>query len=130
MTAFRYAFILLLVAALGCSKNKTGNTGFVGKWQRMQVYISPGGAGYWQASNDNPKVKLELTASGNVISNREPYSKFATYKIVGTDSIEFTSTSGQKTYNRYELTSGKLDIWFSCFEGCADRFAPSRVLLQ
>lgn len=122
----RYAVLLSLVVFLSCKKDKQSNTGIVGKWQRTQVYTSPGGAGYWHNSNDNPKMRIELTVSGNVISNHEPYAKFKTYKTVGADSIQFTTTSGQKTYNRYELENGKLNIWFSCFEGCADRFAPAK----
>lgn len=119
MVRFAPVFLLTLFS---CAKDKQSGTDIVGKWQRTEKYASPGFPVDWQKANDNPKVKVEFTADGKVISGSAPYADFASYRTFAQDSIEFTTTTGQKNRYTYFIENGKLTIWFLCIEGCGDRF--------
>lgn len=118
----RYALLLLLIAFVSCSKTEQRNTGIIGKWQRTEVYSSPGFPVDWQRADDYPKVRVEFTADGKVISNSSPYIEFASYRTFAQDSVQFTSTTGEKRTYNYAVENGKLTIWFLCIEGCGDKF--------
>lgn len=121
-----FIWLALLILVGGCKKEAVeqdqDQSGIIGKWLRVEQYVSPGSGGSWMATPDNPPVTVEFTAAGKVISNHPFYTNYTDYRTAGTDSLELTNGSGNKRHTTYTLNNGKLTVYYTCIEGCGDRF--------
>ncbi|MDB5204946.1 MAG: hypothetical protein JWR72_21 [Flavisolibacter sp.] len=121
----RFIGLLVVTILFGCAKEETTQTtqnDIVGKWLRVEEFVTAGTGGTWVQTNDVPPVTVEFTSSGKVISNHTLYSGYTGYRKMGTDSIEITNPGGSSRINKYSFENGKLTILYTCREGCGDRF--------
>lgn len=122
----RALLFILMVTLFACNKEgfRKHHRELVGKWQRVEVFVDPGGGGKWQEDASQPRVVLEFTSDGRVFSNDRFYSRFSRYLIQADNAIEFqSSTTGQTSGVYYSFNSEtQLTLTFACIEGCGDRF--------
>jgi len=118
-----YSIIIAsLVVFSSCKKSGVSNTGLIGRWQETESYISPAGPTDWKPSTTH--LVIEFRTDGKLLGLPE----INRYKILSDSTIEVWSTNGNQNYTWQirELTSTKLELWYSCFEGCASRFKSIR----
>lgn len=121
----RKAFVLFLLAfAMGCSKTSGDETvnDITGKWVRTEEYISPGGGGWWQPSNDATPVYIEFTTDGKVVSNHPVYSQLSQYTKRSDTLILSGNYNNSIREAQALLQKGKLTVGYACICGCGDRF--------
>jgi len=114
-----FAFLLVFVS---CKKSGVSNTGIIGRWQETETYMSPAGPTNWMPSTTHQVI--EFTVDGKLLG----LSDVNRYKLLSDSTIEVWSSNGNHNYMWYirDLTSTKLELWYSCFEGCGSRFKSVR----
>ncbi len=122
----RILLIISFLAFIGCNKEeyKKHNNTLVGKWKRVEVFISPGDAGCWQPDKSETPITLEFAADGRLISNDQFYSTFTGYLVKGDNTIEFQPPLNGTTRAVYFAfnSSTQLTLTFACIEGCGERY--------
>lgn len=122
----RILLFFLTIGLISCHKDefKKHNYKLVGKWKRIETFISPGNGGSWQKDQSNPPITIEFTADGKFISNGNFYSNFTDYKVNADNTIEFMPPlNGVTRAVYYSFNSDtQLTLTFACIEGCGDRF--------
>ena len=120
-TAYSIIIATLIVFA-SCKKSGVSNTALIGRWQETESYISPGGATDWKPSTTHQVI--EFRSDGKLLG----LPNINRYKLLSDSTIEVWSNNGNQnfTWQIRELTSTKLELWYSCYEGCAGRFKRVR----
>ena len=122
----RFLLIVLLAAFAACNKDefKKHNYTLEGRWQRIEIFMSPGDAGSWQPDKSETPVTLEFTADGKLVSNDQFYSNFTGYQVTGDNTIEFQPPlNGTMRAVYFSFNSAtQLTLTFACIEGCGERF--------
>ena len=131
--------IILMISLFGsiffsCKKNDSiETTTLVGKWKLTEIYLDPGdGTGKFVKVNGG-KI-LEFSADGEVSSNSSLCSMISngfmdksTYTIVeNSDQISFLKIEKCPTDYSFALQGNQLTIYYSCIEGCGERFMRIR----
>lgn len=121
----KLGFLLAIIFVLSCNKSREiehGNN-LVGKWKRIETFISPGNGGSWQPDKSNPPITMEFQADRSFSSNYHHYKNFNQYDVSG-DTITFYPALNnylrQAWFNFNTPT--QLTITYTCIEGCGDRF--------
>jgi hypothetical protein len=121
----RLILFLTIILTIGCNKSKEieHNNDLVGKWKRIETFISPGNGGSWQPDNSNPPVTMEFRGDGSFSSNDNYYSNFNRYVISGDTITFYPAINNYIRESRFNFnTPTQLTMTYPCIEGCADRF--------
>lgn len=123
--------LAIIMSMISCSKSdkeevtaEPDSTNIVGKWSLVETYFDPGdGSGSFSPVNSSKT--FEFFSAGNVVSNGEICS-------LSTDSQNATTTTFSPSNGTiycpnnftmsYELSNGKLLVYFPCIEACTFKF--------
>ena len=112
-------FFLILLAFSSCKKSNISGHNHTGRWQETEFYESMGaGPAGWQPSSSHRVI--EFKADGKL----NGFSEVNRFKLLSDSTLEVWSTSGffRYTWRIQELTEDKLELSYSCVEGCGGRF--------
>jgi len=113
-----FSFFLFLVILSSCKKESNTGNSFIGRWQETETYMSMGGPANWVTSTVYREI--EFKPDGRLIGLPDVNK----YRFLNDSTIEVWSTSGiyRFDWRIQELTREKLELSYSCFEGCGSRF--------
>jgi len=113
-----YIFFLFLIILSSCKKGNSTNNSLIGRWQETEFYESMGGPASWQPSSSHRLI--EFKPDGKLFG----FSELNRYRFQTDTTLEVWSTSGffKYTWHIQELTEEKLELSYSCVEGCGGRY--------
>ncbi len=123
----RYAALILMVAAVACSKSGTSNTNsnsIVGKWIQTSYFADPGdGSGTWQPDNTGVNYIIFHEDSSAECSSVPYFGKLKSYHILSDSTLTLVYSDGTTFQHIYKIDGNTLTLMGGCIEACGSIYS-------